>query len=160
MKYSLFILLIVSLFGAAGCSAWEPKSPEGFVELDEEDSPYELRSTTADGVVYAVREIEHEGRGSSLAFWTSAIENEMRQRGGYALLATKKVKTARGQEGNQLRFGHDEGSVPHEYIVAVYVTGGEPDSLSSKIHVIEVGGPAKLLAEKSAAIEAVLANPW
>ena len=158
MKYSIFLFLIVSLFGASGCSAWQPKSPDGFVELDEEDSPYELRSTTADGVVYAVRKIEHEGKGSSLAFWTSAIENEMRQRGGYALLDSKKVKTQKGLDGTQLRFGHDEGSVPHEYIVAIYVD--THDETDSTIYVIEVGGPAKLLGEKSAAIDAVLAHPW
>jgi hypothetical protein len=83
--------------------------------------------------VIAVREIDHEPKGS-VDFWTRAIENRMRQRGGYALLGSKDVKTAAGVPGKQLRFGHDEGNKPHVYHVTLFVT-------DDTLYVLEAGEP-------------------
>jgi len=130
--------VVASLLLLVGCGhTFEAATPPGFVELDEADSVYAYRAMTADGLVIAVREIEHEPKGE-LAFWVRAIENRLRQRGGYALLETRSVNCRSGQTGKQLRFGHDEGSRPHLYTVSVFVT-------DDTIYVIEAGGTKKLM---------------
>lgn len=115
-------------------------TPPGFVEIKGE--PYDFRATNADGLVISVREMSHEPKGD-LAFWVSAIEKELRLGRGYALLGTSDVKTARGLSGKELRFGHDEGSSPHLYWVAVFVT-------DSKLYVIEAGGTKELVDKNEA----------
>ena len=134
-------IALAALMGClAGCGAsFQAATPPGFVELEEDNSEYAYRATTADGLVMAVRELDNEVHGQ-LDFWSRAIENELRFRGGYALLGTKDVKTAGGLAGKRLRFGHDEGQRPHLYEVNVFVT-------SDHIYLLEVGG-SKELVEK------------
>lgn len=125
---------------AGGCHDFEAATPQGFVELEDQEA-YDYRATTADGVVIGVRALDHQPKGE-LAFWTSAIERQLREQSGYALLETRDVKTAQGLAGKQLRFGHDEGQRPHLYYVTLFVT-------EKKIYLIEAGG-AKELVEKRA----------
>jgi hypothetical protein len=113
-------------------------TPPGFVEV--EGQPYDYRAASADGLVIGVRVIDHEPKGD-LAFWVRAMENELRLGRGYALLDTRDVKTAKGLVGKELHFGHDEGSSPHLYCVALFVT-------KNTLYVIEAGG-AKELVEKN-----------
>lgn len=111
--------LLISI-AALGCSVFRPATPPGFVELPDQDD-YDYRATTADGVVIAVRAIEHEP-GGELSFWVRAIEKHAREQNGYALLETLEVKNAQNLSGKQLRFGHDEGKHPHLYYVTLFVT--------------------------------------
>lgn len=131
-------LAALPLFGCG--HNFEATTPPGFVELEDQEA-YDYRATTADGLVIAVREIEHEPKGE-VAFWVRAVENRMRQRGGYALLGTRDVKTQSGLDGKQLRFGHDESGKPHLYYVTIFVT---PD----QIFLLEAGGTKELM-EKGA----------
>lgn len=139
--------LLLVLCTACGAS-FQTQTPPGFVELDEEDSAYEYRAIDADGLVLAVREIDHEPRGE-LDFWVRAIENQMRQRGGYALLDTRDVSCRTGEKGKQLRFGHDEGAKPYLYWVTVFVT-------KPTIYVLEAGGPKDLMTKREADLEAAV----
>jgi hypothetical protein len=102
------------------------------VELDADYDNYDYRATTADGLVIGVREVEHDPKGD-LDFWVRAIENELRSRGGYALIESKPMKNAQGLSGRQLWFGHDEGQKPHLYMVTLFVTDGW-------IYLLEAGG--------------------
>jgi hypothetical protein len=138
------------LVSASACGRnFESKTPSGFVELDEE-SAYAYRATTADGLVIAVREIDHEPQGE-LSFWKEAVANELRQRGGYALLGERDVKTSSGLSGKEMRFGHDEGQKPHEYILTLFVT-------DSKIFVLEAGGTQELVQKNKAQLDAYVAS--
>jgi len=118
--------------------------PAGFVELEDQEA-YDWRATTADGFVIAVREIEHEPKGP-IEFWARAIENQMRTRGGYALIESREVTTADGAKGKLMRFGHDEGGKPHMYLVAVYVTDDD-------LYVVEAGGTRDLFERHKAQID-------
>ena len=130
-------------------------TPKGFVDLDEHGT-YDQRATTADGMVLAGREIENDPEGD-LAFWSHAIENQMRLRGGYALLEKKKVKTVNGYEGEELRFGHDQGNKPHLYRIALYVTkGGFWED--GTIYLVEAGGPKELVEKNAASIDWAIRN--
>lgn len=142
----LTLLLALSAFACTPTFA----TPKGFVDLNEQDK-YDQRATTADGLVLAGREIENDPEGD-LAFWSHAIENQMRLRGGYALLDKKKVKSVGGHDGEALRFGHDEGNKPHLYTVAVFVTKGNFWG-DGTIYLVEVGGPKELVERNQAAID-------
>ena len=138
------------LLGISGCHAsFEVAQPPGFVEL-EDQTTYDWRATTADGLVLAIREIDHDPPGA-IAFWTKAVENVMRQRGGYALIGTQDVKTVTGLSGKTLRFGHDEGTKPHLYYVTLIVT-------KSKIYLVEAGGTKDLVERNTAQLEWAIQN--
>lgn len=139
-------LVFATLLAACGPSFTQP-TPSGFVKLEPRD-PYHYRAVTADGVVLAAREIDHDPEGD-LAFWTKAITDRLRQRGGYALLDTRPVKTAAGLAGTQLRFGHDEGSRPYLYYVTVLVT-------DESIYLLEAGGTKDLMQKHDAAIASAI----
>ncbi len=127
-------------------------TPSGFVELTEEspDETFDYRATTADGLVLAARQLEHSPHGT-LEFWTRAVENEIRQRGGYALLESQPVKTAGGLSGTQLRFGHDEGRKPHLYYVTIFVT-------ERFLYLLEAGGEQGQLEQHRAALDSAVAS--
>jgi hypothetical protein len=129
---------------------FEPATPGNFVELEEEESKYDYRAISADGLVLAVREIDHDPKGD-LAFWVRAVENQMRRLGGYALIDQKDAKSADGVAGKVLHFGHDEGGRPHLYHVAVYVTDDD-------IYVLEAGGTKELMDRHAKDVEAAFAN--
>jgi hypothetical protein len=132
MKNSNAWCLVLVVGSITGCGpSFDAATPPGFVKLEEE-SRYEYRATTADGLVLAVRELPHEPKGD-IDFWVRAIQNEMRARGGYAQLETKAVTNVEGLAGKQLWFGHDESSHPHLYALTVFVTEGA-------IYLLEVGG--------------------
>lgn len=133
----------------AACTNFTAITPKGFVELDEQDL-YDYRATTADGLVIGVRELDNEPQGE-LDFWARAIENQLRNNGGYALLETREIKSKDGVTGKQFRFGHDEGKTPHLYYVAVFVT---PDT----IQLVEIGGTKELVTKHAAEVDYAVAN--
>jgi hypothetical protein len=144
MKRTIWALALAGL-PLLGCGHhFETTTPAGFVELEDQEA-YEYRATTADGLVIAVREIDHEPKGET-AFWVRAIENRMRQRGGYALLGTRDVKSKSGLDGKQLKFGHDESGKPHLYTVTLFVT-------ESHIFLLEAGGTKELMESGSAGLD-------
>jgi hypothetical protein len=148
---------LLNLLFALGAFACTPTfaTPKGFVDLDQ-GGTYDQRATTADGLVLAGREIENDPEGD-LAFWSHAIENQMRLRGGYALLDKQKVKTRNGHEGEILRFGHDEGNEPHLYYVALFVTPGTFWE-DGTIYLVEAGGPRALVEKNAASIDWAIRN--
>lgn len=141
---------LAACFLIAGCgNSFEAMTPPGFVELEDQEA-YDYRATNADGLVLAVREIDHEPKGE-MAFWTRAIENRMRQRGGYALIGTKDVKSKNGLDGKQLRFGHDESGTPHLYYVTVFIT-------DDHIFLVEAGGTKELMNKHSTDVDTAVSN--
>ncbi|MFP6685151.1 MAG: serine/threonine protein kinase [Polyangiaceae bacterium] len=140
------------LLGASACGhQFAIQTPSGFVEIDNEFDAYDYRATTTDGLIIAVREIENEVNGEA-AFWLKAIENQMRRRGGYALLGSEDVKSGDGLAGKQMRFGHDQdGKKPHLYYVYVFVS-------DDNVVLLEVGGTKKLVTEGEKEIANALAG--
>jgi hypothetical protein len=144
-----------SLFAALGlvlstaCTSFTAATPRGFVELDDQER-YDYRATSADGIVVGVRELDNDPKGE-LEFWARAIENQLRGRGGYALLETREVKSKDGVTGKQFRFGHDEGKTPHLYYLALFVT-------PKTIQLIEIGGTKELMTKHAAETDFAVAN--
>ena len=146
--------LVLTLAAVAGClagchSSFTSAPPRGFVRLDEQ-SAYDFRAASPEGVVLAVRQLPHDPEGS-LSFWSGAAENAMRQRGGYALLETRELTIAGGWPAKQLRFGHDEGDRPHLYYLTVVATAGA-------IYLLEAGGEKPLLERHAAEVDAWIAH--
>jgi hypothetical protein len=127
--------------------------PDDFLELAPEDSRrygYEMRATTADGVVVGVREIDNPRHGSR-DFWVDAIRNRLRRDAGYALTSESDVTGAAGASGHQLRFGHDESSRPYVYWITVFVT-------HDRVFVVEAGGRREPFEAAQARVEQAIAS--
>jgi hypothetical protein len=106
----------------AGCGRpYEIATPAGFVDLEDayDDGDDEYRATTADGVVIGVRAFDNEPTAER-SFLVRAIENQLRLGRGYALLDEREVTAKNGMKGTQLRFGHDEMTGPHLYVLTVF----------------------------------------
>jgi hypothetical protein len=131
----MLLCLGLSVIGAlsAGCGRpFVPATPPGFVVLDNIYEDNEYRAATADGVVLGIRAIPNEPKGDT-GFWVRALENRMREVGGYALLEKRAVTDRTGLAGTQLRFGRDEGKTPHLYWLTIFTT-------EDRIFVLEAGG--------------------
>jgi hypothetical protein len=135
---SLRASLLALALGLAGCQSFVLKAPEDFVALDEGRGEFALRTTNAEGVVLAVREVENDRHGT-LAFWRKAIENRVRAVNGYALLNEDEVHASTGEAGRRLSFGRDEANQAFAYELTVFVT---PETFLSDGHVfvVEAGG--------------------
>lgn len=148
LRNAALLLFTAALVPACG-HHFEAMTPSGFVELEHQER-YDYRATSADGLVIAVRELDNDPKGE-LAFWSRAVENQLRSRGGYALLDTRDVKSKDGIAGKQFRFGHDEGKTPHLYSVTVFVT-------PKRIEVLEIGGTKELMTSNAAVSDQTVAN--
>jgi hypothetical protein len=147
MKRIFFSLVLLS----AGCgSKVAIKTPSGFADVTEQsEGGYDYRATSADGVVIAVKRIKREPRNAEPSFWYQAVENQLRQKGGYARLSSNPVKSADGVEGLQIVFGHDQNGHPFLYNVAVFLT-------PKTIVVAEFGGRKDKVDEHAAGLTASL----
>jgi hypothetical protein len=146
-------LALALLLGCAAVGCGKPftaATPSGFVDLSDGYPRNEYRATTADGVVIGIRAFDNEPKGEA-AFWLKAIENRMRDAGGYALLGKTAVKNKAGQPGTRLSFGRDEDSKSHLYDVCVFVAG-------DKVYVIEAGGSKAEVERQKAQIDWAIAN--
>ncbi|MDF2693522.1 MAG: hypothetical protein K0S65_1905 [Labilithrix sp.] len=127
----MVLLLLASLALAACGRPFDVKTAPGFVPL-ENQSTYDYRATTPEGVVVAVRVVEDENRGD-LAFWTQALTLQIRDVSGYALLDSTDVTSRDGTRGKLLQFGHDEADKPFAYWVAIFPAQG-------RLFLVEAGG--------------------
>lgn len=119
MKPNALRVACAALLLTAACGKpFDVKTAPGFVAL-ENQSTYDYRATTPEGVVMAVRVVEDEKRGD-LAFWTEAVTRELRDVSGYALRETVDTTSADGTPGKLLRFGHDQDGKPYTYWVAIF----------------------------------------
>jgi hypothetical protein len=133
-KRSLLLAVLACAALALGCGRpFAAATPPGFVDLgDDRYEDNEYRATTAEGVVLGVRAHDNEPKGD-LGFWAKVIENRMREAGGYALLNKQDVRCRSGLPGVQMRFGHDEGKIPHLYYLTVFVD-------DDYVYLLEAGG--------------------
>jgi hypothetical protein len=134
----------------ASCRPFVPATPPGFVELEDRYSRLEYRATTADGVVIGIRAFDNEPKGER-AFWVRAIENRLRDAGGYALLEKRDVKNRGGLTGTELKFGHDEGDEPYLYRLSIFVT-------DDRVFLVEAGGNKPQLERQTEQIDWAIRN--
>lgn len=142
------------LSGVLGCGQhFDLEAPDDFAELTSgggSATRHAYRATSADGAILAVREVDNT-QHASRAFWAQAVRNRLRRAGGYALLSEQTVRSADGTEGQQLRFGRDEGASPYEYWVTLFVT-------HERVFVVEAGGRREPFEAQRAAIEQAIAT--
>ena len=149
MKRALFLAAIALSLSA--CSRhFVPATPPGFVDMGDAYPDGEYRATTADGVVIGICNVDNEPKGE-MGFWAKALENRMREVGGYALLDKHPVTNRAGQTGTELRFGHDEGRTPHLYRIALFVT-------DKRIFILEAGGNKPEMERQAPQIDWAIRN--
>jgi hypothetical protein len=148
--FARVLTLFVALGAFASCRPFVPATPPGFVELEDRYSWNEYRATTADGDVIGIRAFDNEPKGER-AFWVRAIENRMRDSGGYALLEKRDVKNRGGLTGTEMKFGHDEGDEPYLYRLTVFVT-------DDRVFLVEAGGTKVQMERQAEQIDWSLKN--
>src|SRR5258705_8431477 len=136
----------------AGCGRpFDVKTAPGFIELGQQtEQGFQYRATTPEGIVVAVRVIEHEDRGD-LAFWVRTVTLQMRDIKGYALLTSSDTKSRDGTPGKRLQFGHDEDHKPYVYDLLVFRVPG-------RVFLIEAGGKREDLERVRPNLEWMLAS--
>lgn len=123
---------------AVGCSSATVVPPSDFAVVDGGD--YEVRASSADGVVIAVRENPNDMKGN-LAFWTSVVSSKL-QRSGYTRDDSASVITRAGLAGQEIRFSTTRDGRAHRYWVSVFVT-------NDRVFLVEAGGDAELFDAKT-----------
>jgi hypothetical protein len=129
----LLLCLAVSLAGIGCGPGFKLNTPDGFVELEDQEE-YAYRATTAQGVVMSVRVEPNRPKGN-LSFWTDAIDLKLRNL-GYTADAAREVKTKSGAKGKQLRYTRTIYDRPHIFWLTVFVTDAD-------VFVLETGGDAR-----------------
>jgi len=143
--------LLFALLAGACARPFVASTPVGFVELEHQSREgFDYRSTQPDGLVTAVRVIANEPQGT-LAFWSRAIQNQLRETRGYSLLAKRAVTSLDGTPGEQLQFGHDEGQKPHLYVLTLFADQDD-------IFIMEQGGEKELFERHRPELDAAVAN--
>jgi hypothetical protein len=146
-RLALFVLLL----SLVACGRkFDAKPAPGFVELKEEGSVYDFRAVAPEGVAVAVRAVSLE-EASDVTFWERAVTMRMRELEGYALTATRDVRTADGTAGKELVFGHDEEGKPFIYRVRVFVA-------EKRLLVVEAGGAKEQMERFAPSVEWMLAS--
>jgi hypothetical protein len=148
MRHILWSLSLLATLSLGSCARpFVVVTPPGSMELpDQSEAGYDYRATDPDGVVRAVRVIGNAD-AANLGFFSQAVDNKLRLERGYGLVDKKVVKTDQGLEGVELRYGHDEGRVPHVYRVALFIDGDD-------LFLIEQGGRADLMKREEASCTA------
>ena len=141
------LLLLSASLSLCGCARpFVATTPAGFLELDNQgDAGFDYRATHPDGLVTSVRVIANKPQGT-LAFWSRAIENQMRESHGYSLLAKRTMTSRDGTAGEQLQFGHDEGQKPHLYYLTLFAD-------QEDIFILEQGGDKELVERHASELE-------
>jgi hypothetical protein len=137
---------------ALGCGpSFRAATPPNFVELDDKYDDFDYRATTADGLIIGIRELKHEPQGQE-AFWLQAIQDRVRDNGGYALTGKAEVKSGDGVKGTQLRFGHDEDDgKPYLYYLTLFVT-------PKRLVIVEMGGSKKQFEDHAQELDKALSS--
>ncbi len=138
-------MLAVALSSAfvGGCGTLTMVTPDGFAELDDQES-YDYRATNAEGVAVAVRREDNSPSGD-LSFWAGALDAHLR-RAGSAAVKTTPVEASGGLKGTQLRYTVNRNGRKHVFWLTVFVT-------ESEVITIEAGGDESFFGgvEKSVA---------
>jgi hypothetical protein len=144
----LVVLVVAFAFAASACGQpFDVKTAPGFVPL-ENQSGYDYRATTPEGVVLAVRVVDDEDRGD-LAFWTQAVTLQLRDVSGYALLDVTDVASRDGTRGKLLKFGHDEANKPFTYWISIFPAQG-------RLFLVEAGGAKDAFERAQPSVEWML----
>ncbi len=147
MKRSMLMLsLAAQVLG--GCTTANLATPTGFAAHEPGES-YQYRASDGEGIVLAVRAEKNQPRGD-LAFWTSALDVQLRK-AGYEAQTYEDVTSADGHAGRQLRYVLDDGGREISFWVTLFVT-------ARKVVVVEAGGDREFFAPKVDVVEQAIAS--
>jgi hypothetical protein len=128
-------LLLAALLAGMSAAACGPgaqlQTPPGFAVLGDQ-TEYIYRSTSAEGVVLAIRGEKNLPKGN-LDFWADALDQKLQSNNYRPDGKATDVRAASGQPGRQMRYTREQQGRSSRFWVTVFVT-------DSKVWLIEVGG--------------------
>lgn len=144
--------LILAAFALAtlttGCATAHLDTPSGFAAHDD-DPIYDFRASDGEGVVVAVRTEKNDPKGD-LAYWTAALDVQLRK-AGYEALEAQDVTSADGHGGKQIRYVIDVDGRELVFWLSVFVTKRE-------VVLVEAGGDAEFFGPKVTDVEAAIGS--
>jgi hypothetical protein len=150
-KLTLLTVLLTSALAACGCvPSGGFTAPDAYVMLPHPGGFYDKEAVSADGVYFGLRTPQPSEDGT-LAFWSTAIRNQLINARGYILAGEADAGSADGTPGKRLDFTATLAGREMGYFVAVWVVGKE-------VHVAEAGGPKDKFDTDRAKLEAALAT--
>ncbi len=121
---------------------------EGFLIVASDRS--ELKAITPDASKLWVREFAVPQR-ANLDFWAKALRSDLVDHRGYALLAEKRVRDGKGNEGEEMVCDVVVQGQAHRYLVSVYALDGPFWQRGSTVRTLEFVAPVATF-EKCAAV--------
>jgi hypothetical protein len=149
---ALLLAALLTGMSAAGCGPGARlETPAGFAVLGDQ-TEYIYRSTSAEGVVIAIRSEKNLPKGN-LDFWADAIDRQLQNQSYQPDGKGTEVRAASGQPGRQMRYTRDNQGRSYRFWVTVFAT-------EDKVWLIEVGGDrdhfkGKIEAAVARAIETI-----
>ena len=113
---------------------------EGFLVVKKDRA--ELKAITPDASKLWVREFEAPSQGN-LDFWAKALKDDLVNHRGYQLIAQRRVKDTKDNEGVELAFDVVVQGTAHRYLVTVYVLDTPFWQSASTVRTIEFAAPAE-----------------
>jgi hypothetical protein len=139
-RAALLAALLTPLAAAACGPAAHIDTPAGFATL-EDQTEYIYRSSTAGGVVVAIRREENQPRGN-LDFWADAIDRKLQNNRYVPEGKPSEARAASGQEGRMLRYTREDQGRVYRFWAVVFVTEGE-------VFLVEAGGDKERFTGKT-----------
>jgi hypothetical protein len=140
-------LSCLASFAFLGCAS--VGVPSGFVEVAAPIG--ERKAVAADSSLFWSRSFD-VARGGDLGFWTTALEAELVEERGYALVERRAV-TVGGREAVELTFESSAGGRPQRYFLTLWTEGGP---LDDEVFVVEfLAAPDAFDAHVAAVREAI-----
>jgi hypothetical protein len=137
---ALLIAFLLAGTVTLGCGpAARLDTPPGFAKLDKQKE-YVYRSTSAEGVVIAIRGEKNDPKGN-LEFWADVIDRQLRNNRYKLDGKPADVHARSGQLGRQTRYTREDGGRTYRFWATVFVT-------DEKVWVVEVGGDQERFTRK------------
>jgi len=106
----------------------------------------ELKAITPDASKLWLRQFE-VSRQSKLDFWAKALENDLVNNRGYALVEKRPVEDRRGHDGMEFTFDVVMRGTTHRYLIAVYVLDGPIWKSDAAVRTVEFAAAVDTFAK-------------
>jgi hypothetical protein len=132
---------------AGGCARFKMPVPAGFVQVENERAQMAALTSEEDRLLVGHRSVAHAG---DLAFWTTAVRENLVGERGYTLIEEGPFPTSAGLPGHRYLFELSINEVPFRHLLVVFVTDAPWPTWASRA----IGVPrqhiytAEFLAEK------------
>lgn len=155
-KTRRWLLLVTCCAASTLCGCLQLQVPNQFLVVSPPLQASELRglatidAVAADDARLRVQSFRDQWDGN-LDFWCEALEHDLTDRRGYALLARAERSDASGNAGREMTFVVTHSGIAKKYLVCVFLAGG-------RIRTVELVAPAEAFERHVGAVQEAIAT--